>query len=246
MIPMQGQWSVELVGDAGELEHLAGSLSTTGATVYRDDRDGKFALASDSFALAESSENVVELARLLLMKINGAHRLTLGRRLDIRLGAVCQENDHGTQNRFVQLEGLGLCTRMGTPTAISGGHGLTQSPAASSPLESLLGMGQTDPTVGKILRLLGRDDFATWPALYRVFEVIQAAVSGDPELVKLCLGSKNQRRRFGHSAGSPSVGGDESRHGVQTSEPPSDPMTISEAEEYITAAVATFLAGKGQ
>jgi hypothetical protein len=80
-----------------------------------------------------------------------------------------------------------------------------------------------------------------WTDLYRLLEVIEAGAGGADAVVAKDWISKSQLRRFKHSANSVTAAGDQARHGVETTQPPADAMTISEARSLIDILLSRWL-----
>jgi hypothetical protein len=79
--------------------------------------------------------------------------------------------------------------------------------------------------VEEVLRLRSAPDLL-WPDLYRILEVIQE--DGGP-----IRASKAEVTRFKRTANSKSASGDLARHGRERTDPPSSPMKVHEAREFI-------------
>jgi len=81
-------------------------------------------------------------------------------------------------------------------------------------------------------------------ALYRIYEIIEADVRDVSEIEKRGWATKKSIKRFKHTANSPAVIGDNSRHGVERSTPPKDPMLPTEAKSLIEGIVLNWLRSK--
>jgi hypothetical protein len=70
--------------------------------------------------------------------------------------------------------------------------------------------------------------------MHHIYELIKADLGGKSKLSK--LSSVKEWDRFTHSVNHPEVFGDDSRHMVLNAEPPSKPMSLSEAQAFIARA----------
>jgi hypothetical protein len=109
----------------------------------------------------------------------------------------------------------------------------------------LVQLAHTDTAVAKVFGLLGNKDAFTWVGLYRVHEVIEHDVGGRKALIKLGWVSDQKLKRFTHSSNSVAVAGDQARHGKETTQPPKDPMSLSEAKTFINRLLDSWFTSKG-
>ena len=108
------------------------------------------------------------------------------------------------------------------------------SPPTSQP-DKALAAAAADSNLKKALHLYGRRP-RTFVSLYKIFELHQQHPQHDS------WSSKNQRRRFTHSANSPGVHGDDARHAVDKTLPPPNPMSLKEAEAWIAGILTRWVA----
>ena len=80
--------------------------------------------------------------------------------------------------------------------------------------------------------------------LYRVFEVVRVDAGGEDRIVVNGWTTAKQITRFRRTMNSVSALGTDARHGVERTTPPADPMSIPEAQEFITRLLAKWLASK--
>src|SRR5262245_41613997 len=112
------------------------------------------------------------------------------------------------------------------------------------------------PTVSALrLAAAVRDQNAWWalrlfaaPAipvnLSRVYEVICDDVGGERQIVINGWATRNGIKRFRRTVNSRSVLGAEARHGVETTTPPADPMSVPEMQAFVTGLLEKWLGAK--
>ena len=110
----------------------------------------------------------------------------------------------------------------------------------SDPAPAWLRKALAAPEAARALRLRDKTSLS-WTELYRLFEVIVDGSGGADAIVEAQWASRTQLRRFKHSANSVVVAGDEARHGVEPTSPPSDATTISEARSLVDILLARWL-----
>jgi hypothetical protein len=92
------------------------------------------------------------------------------------------------------------------------------------------------------IRLFGAQPSAV--NLYRVFEVIRENTKGEDHMVKNGWTTKPHTGRFRHTMNSVAALGAEARHGVEPTTPPTNPMSMLEAREFIQRLLALWLRSK--
>ena len=117
-------------------------------------------------------------------------------------------------------------------TVVTRADGSVEERRASDPAPRWLSAALTDPAIAKALALRDAKSLS-WTDLYRLFEVISAGVGGDNWLASNGWTSRATIGRFKHSANSVAVAGDDARRAVETTNPPSNPMSHAEAEEFV-------------
>ena len=85
-----------------------------------------------------------------------------------------------------------------------------------------------------ILNRKGRD----WVNLYRILEMFKGE---SIDIVEKGWITKKNYRNFMHTANSPVILGEESRHGKQSGEPPNDPMPLSMAQILISSIIWNYI-----
>jgi hypothetical protein len=99
-----------------------------------------------------------------------------------------------------------------------------------------------DPAVQRALRLFGGPPSPV--NLYRVFEIVRDDGGGEEEVVRNGWATRSQITRFRRTMNSVSAVGDEARHGVEPTDPPPDPMSLPEAQTFVTRLLEKWFASK--
>lgn len=241
-------WQVQIQGWGSDLEHLARHFELQPFRVVKDERDGEFVYESDAFAACSTSEEVLAIAEREFCVLSGVLKLVRGSHEPLRTGAVYKRNAAGGRDVFVHLhDTLQLRAELGDVTvAVTDNQGnVVTKPAPPPRTIALARLAATDTAVAKAMRLLSAADSQSWVGLYRIYEVIETDVGGEPELKKRGWGSADDLKRFKHSANSVTVAGDAARHGKELTSPPANPMSPEEAAAYVNYVVSAWLASKG-
>jgi hypothetical protein len=101
---------------------------------------------------------------------------------------------------------------------------------------------RNDSNIAKIISLFNND--LDWVNLYRIYEVIRDDCGGEKDLRDLCGISNSQLTQFTRTANHPEVTGITARHGSLSSEPPTNPMLLEEARQFIKAIMDCWITHK--
>jgi len=115
------------------------------------------------------------------------------------------------------------------------------SDADPVPASDLLALAASEPDVARALRLIGQAE-PTWSVLYHLYEVVLGDVGG--RIYDDGWASRAEVERFRRTANSPVVLGEDARHGRETTEPPSNPMSLREARDVVERLVRRWLEEK--
>lgn len=236
------EWLVHITGDSSDLEDLSKSLSSSELSIIKDEKE--FVLKSTDFNFLKDAKDVKNKASEILDLVNGAARLDLGMRKPLSVAHVIKVKDDGTRVVFVEVSATVTVTSRVTASVV-GVDGTVQEVRQASPIPSWVALAQHDENVAKVLRLFGTG-IHDWVNLYRIYEVVENDIGSISNIVKKGWATGKAVKRFKHTANSPSSIGDESRHGKQSSKPPEDPMTLSEAKSLIETILHNWLRTKGE
>jgi len=143
----------------------------------------------------------------------------------ISIGSVERARPDGRRDIFVFPEPIVVRATAFSPT-VTVGSGLSESPE-----DRALRLHLAHPELARAQRFLrGEPD---WPAMYKAFELARAAAGGKREMATRGWATANQQARFTHTADSLTAAGDSARHAVERTNPPKNPMTVREAQDFV-------------
>ena len=234
------KWEVQISGDLLDLKELSKSLVDDDLRVC--EKNGQYFLESDRFENLNNPEEVASLASDILKVLTGAVRLSLGGRTPLHVANTAMVRPDGGRDVFVTVsDTIHVRATIGVEITRSDGTKEVIHPAHSVP--GWIKLGLTDQNVAKALRLLGTDEH-NWVSLYRLYEVIEEDVGGLDNIVHSGWATKASIKRFKHTANSPGAVGDDSRHGKESTTPPSDPMDIGEGRALVEVLLHNWLRSK--
>jgi len=218
-------WAVGLTGGEWELGELSHRFGTT-LQILRG-VDG-WELRCDTFCVATKASMVRELARDVVLLINGIARLHLDNPDPIAVGNISHYREGGGRDVFVFLDEARVRLRAGTPVVLVNG---VAAPIPSWEPDVLL--AAADERALAVLSFLSGDP--TWHSLYGAYETIEKDRRTDGKRgIKRWAGvSSNQLDRLTATANAFPVLGVEARHGVIGLRPPADPMGRPDAEALV-------------
>lgn len=237
------RWEVDLVGDESDLNHLVRHFTDGPCRIWRDEKTGQVLMRVDGFPADAVAREVQESARVTVQQLSGVLKALRSSKTPVQVGGVMQRQANGTRNVFVFVESIAMATCfMEAEVFVRDANGnLVERPSPPPRTLMLAKIMATNTAVAKAMRLNVASDAGTWGALYRLYEVIEDDVRGEPEMVRRGWTSRRQRSRFRSSSCSPDVAGDDARHGVSTMEPPSNPMTLDEARTFVEGILQSWL-----
>jgi len=224
-------WTVTLDGDADDLR----ALVDLGVGVTQEGE--RFILRSPVFDCLTEALAVHDRAVEQVAIFGGLTRIVEGDASPrtIAVGAIVRD-DRKVKALFLSPGTAEL--RLRATAALSVGP----NDPPISPYPRWAALAVRDPAVQQAVRLFGSQPSAV--NLYRVFEVIRKDAGGEEKIVQHGWTTRNQITRFRRTVNSPTVLGSEARHGVEPSTSPPDPMSIHEAQAFITRLLEKWLRSK--
>lgn len=219
------RWSILLSGDQAALKHLVAIYDAGPLLVRR--RADDFILDASAFDTCDTPECVSSIAERLVGLIAGAVDLTGYGSPDVSLGAVIG-TVHGVQSGTHVLRPDNVSHRhyASDVSLADSTHDTATLPVARRWVTTAL----ADNSAEKVLRLLSREP-RTWGDLYRIFELIERRAGST--MYEQGWTSRNAAERFARSANSPQVSGDDARHAYDRTDPPPNPMSIDDAQQFV-------------
>jgi len=234
------EWMVCIKGDDFDLQELSKSLTSLELCLVKEENE--YYLKSTSFNHLMNAGEVGEKAQEILTLINGASRLALGTRRPLTTGVVMKIKDDGSKEGFCHVpEQSTLREAIGITTISS--DGTIQEIHQADPIPDWVKLAQNNQNVARALRLLGNIGY-DWVNLYRIYEVVEDDVGGISKITQGGWATETAIRRFKHTGNSVGAIGDEARHGIETTQPPKNPMTFSEAKSLIETILHNWLRSK--
>lgn len=236
------KWEVRLTGDPDDLRELPQLMAGEDASVY--EREGAYYLGSLRFRSLANADAVKSVATRILSSIKGVLHLQCGHTASIELAEIISVGADGRRHGVVFLEAT-LRARATITYTVLRADGTVEMVNPASVTNSWVALAWRDSAVEKALRLYGMEA-QDWPSLYRLFEVIQEDVGGNPKIEKQGWATTRAIRRFSRSANSVAAAGDSARHGRERTAPPVDPMSLREARSFVQALLEKWLRSKAQ
>jgi hypothetical protein len=226
-------WELTIDGDLVALRWIVRGSSEASPRVvevetrHRLEWDGLDELGS------EFHDEVVAVALQHLSALDGIASVLLCRHAQLNLTDIAFRRPDGGRIVFCSVQdALAISVSVDAELTVTGPDGQAKPATPNDPIQNLITLAEIDETVAKVLRL-SRSDLQDWPALYRLFEVLQAAEGGPAKLASLGGVTRQQLQSFTATANSPALTGDASRHGVQSGSPPSRAISLPEAVQLL-------------
>ena len=217
------RWLTEICGDAFDTEEARYWFSSgdvfafvEGATTF---------LSGQAFEACAEAADVAELANRTLDEIYAVIGLLQPGVQRPTVGKICRELDDGTRTGNVIMAGVGQF-RMKLRVM----HGDVMPPLPPTQAQEFLVAARGDRHLQVAIFLLAVPN-SSWPHLYRSLEELEHHLLGTVHSHGLC--SANQRERFTRSANAAEVAGVDARHRIGKFEPPSNPMSFTEARGFV-------------
>lgn len=179
-------------------------------------------------------------AEAIVESVSAISRLLLGSTEPVSVLRVAAVQADGTQAVFIRPQSAALSLSGGLAHAVTHGESTILEHKSSESIRNWLGKALPHPVAARVLRLRGTGDLS-WADLYRLYEVIQDNVGGERAIIEAGWSSRALLSRFTHSADSVKAAGDQARHGVERTHPPSKPLTISEARILLDRLLRAWL-----
>ncbi len=231
------KWEVRITGDKQDLEELSKCLVSQELAI--SERDGEYFIESSRLNPTASDTEIREVANHFLTLLNGAAKLALQARTPIQIVDLARVHSNGHSEVFVLFESKVVLRSALTITSTLK-DGTTETIRPVDPVPGWLRAAEQNENVAKALRLAG-SGINDWSNLYRLLEVIENDVGSETVIIENGWASRNGIKCFKHTANSPSVTGDNSRHGKERTSPPANPLELTEARALIETILYSWL-----
>jgi hypothetical protein len=204
------RWAVPLDGDEHDLVDLA-AKTWLGVKVEKRD-DGTWVLTSPRFEPLTNGYEVLLAANEVVGRLNAAARLGDSHYRAVRTRNAVFDGD--------------LVMNFGSAEFRGGGRLTVSLPDAPPTLaERAFALAPANPPLNDALRFF---DQATWAAWYNVWEIVRAEIN---PIALRCV-SDAMKTRFTRTANHQEALGDDARHQRSVEQPPPDPMSDAEGEDF--------------
>ncbi len=228
------RWLVPLAGEHFDLEEFARWFPSGGIHVIEE--DGRYYLVGQDLEALPNAEAIYLEAHRALGQFAPIVLLLAPDMKCPAIDGVIRETDEGKRNHFVFLSAtLSIRAKVGA-IVVSGGT--EQQQPQNTQAQDILQRVKADPHLDAAIALWGKPE-RSWPHLYRILEEIEQHLGEPVSSAGLC--SRNKRERFTRTANAAEVSGLDARHALKRSDPPSNPMTIGEANEFIRGLLTSVL-----
>jgi hypothetical protein len=229
-------WKAWLDGHAFDLATLS-ELFRQGDPLVAQDPSDDYYLESSAFQDANGQLDLKSVDALV-KRINGIGRAADQGFRPVHLMGRYTAPD-GTSAVFVSAAMEGRSKLTATATVLASGVPVPQPPPKGPRYVKLAGQ---DPDVADVLRVLGQPGALDWYDIYKVWEIIEHAVGGWPQVVDRGWVAKVDIDRLTASANHPGISGDDARHARMPGTPgPNRTMTINSADSLVRRLVTTWI-----
>jgi hypothetical protein len=240
------EWMVRLTGDVIDLQNLAHEVNSSILSIINEEEGeaNYYYLKSLGWNSLTDSEEVREKAEKLLRFINNLASVERKGFRTVSYDCIVKVEDKQTRRYHYYIRPKSIevgRVYVGRPklTVYDSEGNIVESPRLPSFIELALPIILNNSNVAKATRLWSDKDH-DWGNLYKIWEVIRDDdKNGTSQWV-----TKAQFTRFTHTANSPHAVGDDARHGTTKQEPPKEPMTLDEGENFIRGLLHQWIRSK--
>ena len=223
------RWLAQLQGDSYYLEDLP-ELFPDGDSFVFVEGDHYF-LAGSRLELLPDGRLVNDLANQLIDEFAAVAAIFYGHFERPKVGVIYREADDGSRTGMQ----YGIVADMVVRSKMRAKLADTPGPTTA---QRLLGAAQSSLHL-KTALLLWADPLKTWPRLYRIVEEVQQHFGTAVNKAGLC--TKDELKRFEHTANSAEAAGADSRHALLRYEAPANPMSLIDATAFVRGVIRKAL-----
>lgn len=228
-------WIITITGDEIDLRELAKVWNKPELTIEKE--NDSYILKSSDFIPLTSDREVQEKATAFLQPINAGIKIVLGGDIPLKAGNPTQIMPDGTRMAYISAH-MNMKMRCFASISLIKSDGTVENENPADPIVSLYSLAQSDPQVAKVCQYLNLD-LNSWFPLYCIIEIL---MEDGFKAIKNGGIHKKKADNFKHTANSYQILGVKSRHAKDKKEiPPSNPMTLSEAQEFIKILIREWL-----
>ncbi|MEG4580238.1 hypothetical protein QUA71_11580 [Microcoleus sp. MON1_C5] len=228
------KWLVLLDVEMSDFDNLSNLLRSSDEFSLITE-NSKYYLTSSRWESLTNESDVYWEATKPLQHISAVARIQFTDFPLLKPDIICEVDEEGKLHRRVALSATIRVDSSSFSIKLEGGQDII--PILE--FESWMKLAEEDEIVKNVFRQITEFE-PNWINLYKVYEIVKK----DAGKKKIEQWTKNKISQFTHTANSQSAIGDDARHGVDHSDPPKEPMSLSEAEALIRNLVQTWLQWK--
>jgi hypothetical protein len=228
------RWLVQLSGERADLEEFPRWFPD--GEVFAIEENEAFFLVGPAFEVHTNAEAVLGEAVRAINRLTAIISLIGENSRTPTPSSVIREADGGRRDAHVFLSaGLSMRSKL---HAVLGTGDVTQQKSQRTQAQELLSRVIGRPHLEQVLTLWA-DQLWSWPRLYRIIEEIEQHLGKNVDVAKLC--SPDERTRFRRTANTAEVSGPDARHASGKFVAPDNPMSVSEATEFVRQIILSVL-----
>lgn len=232
---MLSDWYVAVLGEPTDRALLEDLLrSSPDHTIDRDEHSGEWRLRSSRLAGVPDHEAAWAIAQEVLSQVSEAAGATAATRLRVHPGGLGRTRPDGNSDLFVHPEPAIGRVRAFPPTVLINGQVVGEPLAAK-----ILRLQAGNSHLRLALHFLNLEE--SWYDLWKAYEAIRDGAGGESRLIEAGWATRSAIGRFRHTANSYAAIGDAARHAKLDGTPPDEPMTLSEADDFVRAILSQWL-----
>ena len=233
-------WMIEVGGEKFDLQELLRLNSLSDLSI--EEENGRFYLRAAEFNSYSDAHDVLNRGIEILSVINGIAQIEIANWENVKVIGVARDEANDTRTQFVFPLSFRGRSRMSVNATVVKADGSIDI-STQSTFESFLQIARREASIEKALRIYGSREHS-WSNLYIIYEIIESSAGGKSVIVNNGWISNSQIEKFKRTANSVTVAGDNARHGKENTDPPSQPMLLSEADSLMESLLREWLLTK--
>jgi hypothetical protein len=230
---MVSDWYLVVRGDDADLSRLREVCARSVEHTLAEEEPGEWRLRSATVESPLGYEEAWPALRDLLVRLSDVAAAAGYTRVKVVPGSLGRTRADGASDQFVFPETIRLRVQVFPPTIVV--NGLVPEPMEAR----LLRLSESNEHLRVALHFLNAD--LSWFNLWKSYEVIRDANGGARSLVVQGWTSQPELERFRKTANTYSATGDAARHAVIGEKPPSNPMSVEDADDFVRGMLSRWV-----
>lgn len=241
------EWIIVLKGDEHDLEDLSKVYYSPDLTIKKvlEKDHSYYSLTSTQFSRSLPYLSVKKIAQNLAKDFTAATILLRNSKKPIEVEYITQVDETGKKSIFLEAT-ISATSSMHATLSVGKSDGSIEVHNAAEPIVLWLKIKQNDKNVVKVFKYINHD-FDSWFTLYNILETLE-----EDNFKPIMRGGdyRAEADRFFATASNYQTLGEKSRHAKEFTkkkkriDPLENPMTLSEAQEFIKLLVKEWLKTK--